>query len=190
MNILLRGLCKLPTKPQWTEMHPIIFLKNTWIYLFLILHAVVPWKRNECNPSTWVGRGRDKLYKLRPYLSAVVFFSFILKMAKLLNISSCVRAQTLPRIQNHMHLTHKVRVMKSEWGWKLPMTEGDERDKTEFQNYDKINLNQTLVLSGVFNTTESTVEVFMFCSVFLTRVKLTLICLKLHCSELIVKTTT
>ncbi len=40
------------------------------------------------------------------------------------------------------------------------MTEDDERDKTEFQNYDKMNSNQTMVLSGFFNTTESTAEVF------------------------------
>ncbi len=80
-------------------------------------------------------------------------------MAKLLNISSCVRAQTLPRTQNHMHLTQSEGDEKRR-GWKLPMTEDDERDKTEFQNYDKMNSNQTMVLSGFFNTTESTAEVF------------------------------
>lgn len=146
MNILLRGLCKLPTKPQWTEMHPIIFLKNTWIYFFLILHAVVPWKSNECNPSTWVGRGRDKLYKLRPYLSAVVFFSFILKMAKLLNISSCVRVQTLPTIQNHMHLTHKVRVMKSEGDESFPWLKAMRGTKPNFRIMTKL----IRILSVVF----------------------------------------
>lgn len=133
MNILLWGLCKLPTKPQWTAMHPIIFLKNTWIYFFLILDAIVPWERNECNPSTWVGRESDKLCKWRPYLSAVVFFfSFILKMAKLLNILSSVQAQTLPRTQKNTHLTHKVRVMKREGDESLPWLKAMRGTKLNF----------------------------------------------------------
>ncbi len=141
MNIFLRGLCKLPTKPQWTEMHPIIFLKNTWIYFFLILHAVVPWERNECNPSTWVGRGRDKLYKWRPYLSPVVFFFFHLKNGKAFkHFELCLSADTPHNTKPHAPDTQSEGDEKRR-GWKLPMTEGDERDKTEFQNYDKMNSN-------------------------------------------------
>lgn len=45
----------------------------------------------------------------------------------------------------------------------------------------------SLVLSSGFKTTEGTEGVFFF---FFARIKPTQMCLKLHCSELIVKTTT
>ncbi len=140
-------------------MHPIIFLKNTWIYFFLILHTVVPRERNECNPSTWVGRGRDKLYKWRPYLSAVVFLSFHLKNGKAFkHFELCSSADTPQNAKPHAPDT--------KWGWwkEKGMKASHDWRRWEGQNWIselwQNDSNQTMVLSGFFNTTERTAEVF------------------------------